>query len=288
MAGDGRDALVAWLRNPRYEVIPLAGVEARIVEQVPRSIKVTVTASPAKGLAPTLALAESLARRGYKTVPHVSARLVVDRAHLEEVLQRMRAASITEAFIIAGDAKDPAGEYAGALDLLRAMAEIGHGLDDIGITGYPESHPFIDDDVTIQSMWDKRRFATYIVSNVCFDARVIFSWVARVRRRGVQLPIYVGLASITETTKLLRVSRKIGVGESARWLSKNRNWFLRLVLPGAYSPTRLLQRLAPELCSPDMKVAGIHVYTFSEVGRTESWRRQALERLGTTDFPPTE
>jgi len=28
------------------------------------------------------------------------------------------------------------------------------------VTGYPESHSFIDDDLTIQAMWDKRRVAT--------------------------------------------------------------------------------------------------------------------------------
>jgi methylenetetrahydrofolate reductase (NADPH) len=277
-----RETLVQWLRAPRYEVLPLPGVEQRVVDVVPKDVTVTVTASPRRGLESTLDLSERLARRGYRAVPHLSARLVSDRAHLEGILERLRAAGITEVFAIAGDADKPAGDFSGALEMLEAMAEIGHELDDIGITGYPESHPFLHDDVTIQSMWDKRHFATYIVSNVCFDPRAISQWVVRVRRRGVELPIHVGLPGVADPMKLLRVSQKIGIGESARFLRGHRSWLLRLVVPGAYRPTRLLEKLEPELAEPDQNVVGIHVYTFNELARTERWRRRMLEEVAAT------
>jgi hypothetical protein len=32
---------------------------------------------------------------------------------------------------------------------------MSQGLEEIGITGYPESHPFIGDDTTIHAMFDK-------------------------------------------------------------------------------------------------------------------------------------
>jgi methylenetetrahydrofolate reductase (NADPH) len=279
MSTDAHETLIDWLAHPRYEVIPLPGIEARIADLLPTDVKITVTASPRKGLEPTLVLAENLVRRGYRSVPHVSARLVVDQAHLQEVLQRLHEARIEDVFVIAGDTDEPEGKFPGALEMLRTMDELGHDLAEVGITGYPESHPFIDDDVTIQAMWDKRHFATYIVSNICFDANVISSWVTRVRRRGVELPIYVGLAGVMEPAKLLRVSQKIGVGESVRWLRGHRNWLLRLILPGAHSPTRLLQRLAPELRGPEKRVPGIHLYTFNELAKTEAWRRGLLEEL---------
>ena len=41
------------LAHPRYEVIPLAGVEEAVLEHVPTEVKVTVTTSPKKGLAST-------------------------------------------------------------------------------------------------------------------------------------------------------------------------------------------------------------------------------------------
>ena len=39
------------------------------------------------------------------------------------------------------------------LDLEQAMAELGHGLEQIGVTGYPESHALISDETTIQAMF---------------------------------------------------------------------------------------------------------------------------------------
>ena len=277
-----RDALAVVLRRPRYEVIPLAGIVDEVVAHVPRELTVTVTASPVRGLEPTLATSEQLAGYGYRTVPHLSARLVVDEAHLKDILQRLEAASIDDVFVVAGDADEPAGAYEGALDLLAAMAETGHGPRRIGVTGYPESHAFIPDDVTIQAMWDKRRYASYIVSQVCFDPAVIAGWVRRVRTRGVTLPIKVGVPGVASRTKLLRISRKIGAGESARFLNRHRGWLARAVRPGGYTPDRVVAGLAAAIADPEMGIDGLHVYTFNELAQTEAWRRS---RLGESDEP---
>jgi len=152
-------------------------------------------------------------------------------------------------------------------------------MREIGVTGYPERHSFIDDDLTIQAMWDKRRIATYIVSNLCFDPRVVKKWVGRVRRRGVQLPIHIGLAGVADTAKLLRISTRIGIVDSARFLRGHSNWFLRMVQPGGYDPGRFTTALLPDLALPDRKVAGLHVFTFNEIEPTERWRQETLARL---------
>src|SRR3712207_3483666 len=128
------------LRGPRYEVIQLGGVEEAIVEHVTKSIKITVTASPKKGIEETLRLAERLAGRGYEVAPHISARLVRDEAHLEDVLGRLREAGIKDVFVIAGDADEPAGKFEDAAALLRTMAEIGHDFEDRKSTRLNSSH----------------------------------------------------------------------------------------------------------------------------------------------------
>ena len=58
--------LEALLRSPRFEVIPAKGTEQAVVQWVPAGMTVTVTASPVKGLEPTIELAERLAARGYR------------------------------------------------------------------------------------------------------------------------------------------------------------------------------------------------------------------------------
>jgi methylenetetrahydrofolate reductase (NADPH) len=273
-------AVVAALRRPRYEVFPLDSVVDRVMEHLPADVTLTVTASPTKGIEPTLTVAERLAAQGRQVVPHLAARLVADEVHLKNVLQRLAEVGITDALVIAGDARQPAGAFHGALDLLTAMAGLGHQLAEVGIAGYPERHPLIDDDVTIQAMWDKRHFATYIVSQLCFHPRVVAAWVQRVRRRGVDLPIHVGVPGPVDATRLLRISTRIGIGESARFVRRHSGWLPYLLRAGGYRPGRLVDGLAPSLADPASRVAGLHVYTFNEVARTERWRQETLARLG--------
>ena len=265
------------LRNSRFELLPLDGIEEQVREHLATDVKVTVTASPRKGLEATLDLSERLAAAGYPVVPHLSARLVRDRPHLEEVLARLSAAGIPELFVPAGDATEP-GEFQGAADLLDAMGEARTRFDRIGVTGYPESHHLISDEETIRAMFAKAEMATDIVSQLCFDPATIAWWIGAVRSRGVTLPIWIGLPGCVDYGKLVRISMKIGMAESARFLSHQRGWVSQLVTR-QFKPNRLLDGLAQVVEEPDTGVAGFHLYTFNEVGRTERWRRRAIERL---------
>jgi methylenetetrahydrofolate reductase (NADPH) len=204
---------------------------------------------------------------------------VRDAAHLRDVVARVRAAGVRELFVPAGDPQQPAGEFAGAAALLAAMGELRDEFDDIGITGYPESHHTISDEMTIQAMFEKAPMATCIISQICFDADVIATWIARVRARGTHLPIWIGLPGSVEHAKLVRISMKIGLGDSARFLSRHRGWTSRL-LTRRFKPEGLIRDLAPAVSDPAANVPGFHFYTFNELASTERWRRQLLERLG--------
>lgn len=264
------------LRSPRYEVFPAASTEQAVLDWVPRELTVTVTSSPARGLEPTLALATALAGHGYTAVPHVTARLVRDDAHLADIVARLTAAGISDIFVPAGDADPPAGRFHSALELLEQLTEMGRPFARVGITGYPESHPKIGDDITVQSMWDKRRHAAYLVSNICFDPATLRRWITRVRARGVTLPLLVGLAGPVDRARLLKMASVAGVSESARFLAGHTEWFLRLGVPGGYSPQRLLDRVSGTLTDPAAAVEGLHIFTFNQLRQTEEWRRQML------------
>jgi methylenetetrahydrofolate reductase (NADPH) len=270
--------LAAFLRAPRYEIFPTEEVASQVAASVPLEVTITVTASPRRGMPATVLLAANLASLGYTVVPHLSARMIRDRHELGQIIETLHKAAIRNVFVIAGDAGQPAGEFPDALSLLAALPP-DHGFADIGVTGYPESHPFIHDDVTIQAMWDKRRYATYIVSNLSFDVATIKRWVDRVRTRGVQLPIYIGMAGVADPIRLLRVSTKIGVADSARFLRGHPTWLARMFGPGGYEPGRFAGGLLPELAMPERKVAGLHIFTFNEIAPTERWRREMLARL---------
>lgn len=268
------------LRGARYEVMPTPTIADKVAGHVPHTVPLTVTAAPGKGLAATLDLATSLADAGYTVVPHLAARMVSGAAELTEIIARLDEHGIAGIFVPAGDADPPAGAYHGALDLLRDLDEIGHHLTHIGITGYPESHPSIDDDVTIQAMWDKRRHATHIVSNMTFDAAGIGTWAKRVRRRGVTLPLIIGVPGPVERTKLLGMATKIGVGESLRFLQKQRSVFARIASPG-FSTDRFVKGVAALAAEEDLGIEGLHVFTFNQVEVIEAWRRRMLDQTGT-------
>jgi methylenetetrahydrofolate reductase (NADPH) len=270
--------LAGLLRNSRFEILPLDGIEETVLAQLETDVKVTVTASPRKGLDATLDLSERLVSAGYRVVPHLSARLVRDRAQLDEILDRLLAAGIRELFVPAGDASAPAGEFEGAAELLKAMGPRRAEFEEIGITGYPESHHLISDEETIRAMFAKAPMATHIISQICFDAPTIAHWIAEVRRRGTHLPMWIGMPGSVDYAKLMRISMKIGLGESARFLRGHRNWMSRLVTR-QFRPDRLLRELTPCVTDSASGVAGFHLYTLNEVARTERWRREVLERL---------
>jgi methylenetetrahydrofolate reductase (NADPH) len=270
--------MVRLLDNARYEVLPTATIEEKILAHVPRERAVTVTASPGKGLGPTLDLTERLTKHGYVVVPHLAARMVRDKAELAEICDRLTGMGITRVFVPGGDA-DPPGAYPDALSLLEDLAAIGSPFSHVGITGYPESHPSIHDDLTIQSMWDKRRHATHIVSNMTFDPGLVITWVRRMRARGVTQPVLLGMPGPVERAKLLSMAGKIGVGESTRFLVKQKGTFARLLAPGGFTGEKFLQKCATELAAPELGLEGLHIFTFNQVAETESWRTEVLERV---------
>ncbi len=267
--------------------MPTSSAEQAVLESVPSDVTVTVTASPTKGLEPTLDLTERLRKQGYSAVPHLSARLVRDHAHLADVVSRLVAAGVSDVFVPAGDADPPAGQFSSALEVLEWLTELGSPFERVGITGYPQTHPKIEDDVTVQAMWDKRRHATYIVSNLCFDPAVLRGWIRRVRRRGVTLPLLVGLAGPTDKVKLMRMASKAGVEDSARFLAGHRSALWRLSAPGAYQPEWLLGKLAAQLTAHESNVTGLHVFTFNQVRQAEEWRQGLLARCADPAAEPT-
>ncbi len=168
--------------------------------------------------------------------------MVSGRDELTDICARLTGLGVRTIFVPAGDADPPAGNYHSSLDLLEDLAALGNPFAEVGITGYPESHPSIADDLTVQAMWDKRRHATYVVSNLTFDPATLQKWIRRMRQRGITMPVFIGMPGPVDRTKLLMMATKIGVGESTRFLAKHRGTFARLAAPGGFTGERFLEK----------------------------------------------
>jgi methylenetetrahydrofolate reductase (NADH) len=271
---DQRAALKRLVADAKYELIPLGTVMDKCAA-LPAGAAVTVTASPSHGMEATMDVCEALAARGHDVTPHLSAHMTRDRAHLQELLDRARAAGITKAFVVGGDTKDK-GEFHDGLTLLRAMDELGHPFSEIGVPGYPEGHETIAEDVLLQALKDKQPFAAAMTTQMCFNPGAVSSWLDRMRAAGITLPLHLGVPGVAELAKLMTISARIGIADSARYLKKNRKMVGHLMKKGSFGPDVFLEALAPTLADPSADVQALHVFTFNQVQNTADWQRRML------------
>lgn len=268
--GSARAELARLLARPRYEVIPVRGIEERVAPLSPGTT-VTVTASPAHGTWRTVEVAEDLARRGFEVVPHVAARMIAGRGELERLVARYADAGIAEVFVIGGDATPAAGSYAAAAELLDDLADVDHPFVRVGVGGYPEGHPLVADDALLEALRRKQPHADLVVTQLCFDAGVLVDWVRGLRDSGIELPVVVGLPGVVERRRLAEISLKSGVGASLRYLRKHGREMLTLARTRRYDPTPLAEAVAAHRDDETLGIAGAHLFTFNQVAETRDW-----------------
>lgn len=273
-----RQALIGTIGKSYMEIFPTATIESKLDVLEPSSY-VAVTCSPTKGVTPTLDIAARLAARGFKVVPHVAARMVRNDAHLREILKRLDDTPIVSLFVPGGDAEQPRGDYSCALDLLRAISDIDHKVTEVGVAAHPEGHPIVSNDVLMEHLLKKQEYANYFVTQMCFDAGIIGSWLRDIRGRGVTLPAWIGIPGASERNDLIKTSLRIGVGDSLRFLKKQGRKTARLLGTKTYRPDDLLLELAPYIADPAFNISGHHVYCFNQVRRAEQWRHDFIEKL---------
>jgi len=274
---------VASLLSQAYmEVFPTSTILDRLVH-IPRHSYISITCSPVKGLEPTLELVEKLRalpeKRQLKLIPHIAARMIRDKGHLREILARLEAVRVESIFVPAGDAPKPAGEYDNSLAVLQDMAEIGHNIEDVGIAAHPEGHPLVDDRELMRLLQEKQPFATYVVTQMCFDPKALIDWLKNIRKAGVTLPAWIGLPGVADISKLVSLSLRIGVGQSVNILKKQKGLLRRVISARPYQPDDLLAGLEPYLDDGEINIPGFHLFSFNDVERTERWRTETLAKF---------
>ena len=152
------------LRGARFELMPFDSFDEEITH-LPEDATVAITTSPTLGLERTIERTEEAAGDGWDVAPHIAARYVEDRDHLTEIADRLTAVGVTDLFVPGGDREEPIGEFESSYQLLVALDELGYEFEEVGITGYPEGHEFLDDETLAESMAKKEPYATYIVTD---------------------------------------------------------------------------------------------------------------------------
>jgi methylenetetrahydrofolate reductase (NADPH) len=270
------------VRAASIEVIPLSGARHEL-GLVPPGSTITITCSPRLGIGATLDLAEVAVAAGHRVVPHLAARQIRDDAELADVVARLRDRAVDDVFVIGGDADRPVGGFDSAGDLLEAFERGGHTFASVGVACYPEGHPVIPGPVLRAELLRKQRLADYMISQLCFDAAALVSWLGRSRDAGINLPLRIGIAAPLKARKLVELSMRIGVGSSLRFLTKQRGFVNNMLIGGRYEPEHLLQDVRRIAALDDLGISGLHIFSFNDVAGATAWQQQYQPPVSRTD-----
>ena len=266
------------LSDVQFEIVPAKGTLRKVLRNLPPESRISISCSPTNGIAPTLRLHKRLTGKGYRPIPHVTARAIKSREHLREVMDALADTDTRGIMALGGDPDPPWGPYDSSFALLREIADMGRRFEFVGIAGYPQSHPAIPDDSLMQALTDKQPHATHVVTQMCFDARATLDWAARIRDKGVSLPIFIGVPSPMNALRLLDLARTCGVSDARRFL-KSKLGIVGQFLRPSYTPDKLLSKLNGLKNGRDLGFAGVHVFTFNQVEQARLWADPLLEGM---------
>lgn len=217
---------------------------------------------------------------GFEPVPIISARRLRSVQDRDDLLTGLiRAARPTRFMLVGGDPSSPAGPYRDSLDLIAGGIIGDYEIARVGIAGYPEGHPKIED----AHLWDAlehkidllkaRGCAVEITTQFGFDADAVVDWIAKVRARGIDAPVRIGVPGPADVKRLLRFAAQFGVGSSAAIVGKYGFSLANLV--NRVGPDRFMDRLANRMANRNVGAVQLHLYPFGGIAETVAWAARA-------------
>ncbi len=247
-----------------------------VAERLAPGTRVSITFLPKEDAAKRLAAVRAVIDSGLKPVPHISARRIGSEAELEAYLDALAALDATrELFVVAGDPDTPMGPYEDALAIIRSGLLARYGVEHVGIGGYPEGHPQIDDTKLWAALRDKaaavadQGMSLSVLTQFGFDAEPVLRWLTAVRAAGIAAPVRLGVPGPASATTLMRFAARCGVGASTSVLRKYGLSLTRLMQTAG--PDKYIAALLDGLSVDTHGDVGLHFYPFGGLDSTVSW-----------------
>jgi methylenetetrahydrofolate reductase (NADPH) len=224
-----------------------------------------------------IAPAAALMRAGHLPMPHVAARHLESATQLQQLVGRLKDAGVDRILIIAGDRAKPAGPYDSSLAVMQTGMFQRAGITRMAVGGFPEGNPHISEKILNEALAAKISLARKeglqlsIITQFCFKAEPVIAWVRKVRMRGIDVPIRVGLAGPASLPTLIRYAMHCGVGNSLRVLTENPAFAKILVKRGPEPIIRELAACVADGEGGNLDIAGLHFYVFGGFRKTMDW-----------------
>src|SRR5215469_12981815 len=224
--------------------------------------------------------ARQLRREDLLPVPHIGARHLESSAQLEQLVLRLTGeAGVDRILVIGGDRAKPAGPYDSSLAVMQTEVFQRRGIVRMAVAGFPEDSPNIPAVALDEALDAKVNFAQTsglqlsIVSQFCFKAEPIVAWMQRLRARGIQNRVHVGLAGPARLPTLARYAVHCGIGNSLHVLTQHPS-FAKLLTDKGPEPIIRDIALSAEFGKNGalpFGITGLHFFVFGGFNKTVNW-----------------
>jgi len=277
-AATGSPSFAPLLRNYSVEVSPQnEKVVDSAVERLEPGTEVFFTWIPGEDFSKAVAPAAKLRKAGLFPVPHIGARHLESKDQLDRLLGEFTAAGVDRVLLIGGERDKPLGPYDASIQVMQSGLLQKYGIKRAGISGFPEGHPKISEQVLGESTVAKMKYGReiglelQIVTQFVFEGEPIAAWLRKLRAMGVDVPVRLGLAGPAGIATLTRYAIHCGVGNSIKALTKSASFGKLLTERDPEPVIRELIAASPDGNPSKLGVAALHFYTFGGLKKTVEW-----------------
>ena len=284
------DGLVKMLSAASVEVSSHGHELPALKDQFAAGTCVTITFLPGDNFRHNVETAARLRRAGFNPVPHIAAREIASNEVLNDFIARLRgAADVRRVLLVAGDVAGAKGPFKSSRDVAATGALQGHGIEHVSVAGYPEGHPYLGEAAALRGLQAWRDWARKttigldIITQFCFGAAPILSFLAALDAGGIKLPVTIGLAGPATSATLIKFALRCGIGNSIRALRGQIGRCGRLLVDRG--PDEVMRGLTLAPRSATSAIAGFHIFPFGGLRKAHNWLRVYPEEASHVEQP---
>ena len=158
----------------------------------------------------TLAIAQAVEEHNIPALAHLTC-IDATEAKIDDMLGNFRKAGVQNVLALRGDAvTNGVRDFAHASDLMSKISASGDFC--IGGACYPEGHPeagSLDNDIENT----KKKIdagCEFLVSQMCFDNNIMYNYMYRLLRNGIDVPVVAGIMPVTNAKQINRICELSG------------------------------------------------------------------------------
>ena len=274
--------LEEFLQGYSIEVMPRTAEKIeRFQDILPKGTRVYIAHIEGTSIEDMVKTAARLSDEGYAVMPHFPARIIKDKATLENWIDMYQGeAGVKQALLLAGSVKTPHGVFDSSMQLLETGLFDAKEFDHLHVAGHPEgnkdidpdgSHNNIDRALSWKQQFSERTDAKMaLTTQFAFDADPIIEWANGLKASGIDIPVHVGIAGPAKLQTLIKFAIACGVGPSLKVLQKRAMDVTKLLLP--YEPTDILNALAAHKAqNPDFNIEQVHFFPLGGIKTNANW-----------------